>query len=118
MSRASAGSSSRLTRPFMLSDTFSSIGDIVAARAASQPDSLAYAFLESGEREEGRLTRRDLDRQSLAIAKAIASRVPRGSRVLLLFPPGLQFIPAFFGCLRAGSIALPAYSPSGQPGRD
>ena len=31
--------------------------------------------------------------------------------MLLLFPPGLGFIEAFFGCLYAGAIAVPAYPP-------
>ena len=30
---------------------------------------------------------------------------------MLLYPPGLDFIPAFFGCLYAGVIAVPAYPP-------
>ena len=34
-----------------------------------------------------------------------------GDRALLLYPPGLDFIPAFFGCLYAGVIAVPAYPP-------
>src|SRR6516164_4091548 len=34
-----------------------------------------------------------------------------GSRALLLFPPGLEFISAFFGCLYAGVVAVPAYLP-------
>jgi acyl-CoA synthetase (AMP-forming)/AMP-acid ligase II len=90
-----------------------SVVDILASRAQATPDALAYGFLASGEREEARLTWRELDRQSRAIAAAIAARVEsRGARVLLLFPPGLDFIPAFFGCLAAGAIALPAYPPS------
>jgi acyl-CoA synthetase (AMP-forming)/AMP-acid ligase II len=34
-----------------------------------------------------------------------------GDRALLLYPPGLEFIPAFFGCLYSGVIAVPAYPP-------
>ena len=30
---------------------------------------------------------------------------------LLLYPPGLEFITAFFGCLYAGVVAVPAYLP-------
>jgi acyl-CoA synthetase (AMP-forming)/AMP-acid ligase II len=97
-----------------------SIIDIVSARAAAEPDGLAYGFLESGERETERLTWSDVDRRSRAVAIGIARRVEPGARVLLLFPPALDFIPAFFGCLRAGAIALPAYPaypPSGQARR-
>jgi len=31
--------------------------------------------------------------------------------VLLLFAPGLEYIAAFFGCLYAGAVAVPAYPP-------
>jgi amino acid adenylation domain-containing protein len=31
--------------------------------------------------------------------------------VLLLYPPGLDYIAAFFGCLYAGAVAVPAYPP-------
>jgi acyl transferase domain-containing protein/acyl-CoA synthetase (AMP-forming)/AMP-acid ligase II/acyl carrier protein len=49
------------------------------------------------------------------LAKAIAVRVrmeasPQ-SRALLLYPPGLDFLTAFFGCLYAGIIPVPLPSP-------
>ncbi|MGZ9057584.1 AMP-binding protein, partial [Methylomagnum sp.] len=34
-----------------------------------------------------------------------------GQCVLLVYPPGLDFITAFFGCLYAGCVAVPAYPP-------
>src|SRR6266508_2337670 len=40
------------------------------------------------------------------------NRGPAGWRqALLAYPPGLEFIAAFFGCLYAGVIAVPAYPP-------
>jgi acyl-CoA synthetase (AMP-forming)/AMP-acid ligase II len=90
-----------------------SLVDIVSARAASDPSALAYGFLEAGEVERERLTWADIAERSLAVAHAIAAQEQPGARVLVLFPPGLDFIPAFFGCLRAGAIALPSYPPSG-----
>ncbi|MCP4327281.1 MAG: fatty acyl-AMP ligase, partial [Alphaproteobacteria bacterium] len=35
----------------------------------------------------------------------------KGERALLLYPPGLDYVAAFFGCLYAGVIAVPAYPP-------
>lgn len=35
-----------------------------------------------------------------------------GKPVLLLLPPGLDYIAAFFGCLYAGALAVPAYPPN------
>src|SRR5688572_16783715 len=53
----------------------------------------------------------DLNRQARAIAAHIRERAAPGSRALLLYPPGLTFLPAFFGCLHAGIIAVPAPPP-------
>ena len=35
----------------------------------------------------------------------------RGERALLMYPPGLEFVAAFFGCHYAGVIPVPAYPP-------
>ena len=40
-----------------------------------------------------------------------------GERALLLYPPGLEFVAAFFGCLYAGVVAVPAYPPRPRPAR-
>lgn len=37
--------------------------------------------------------------------------VARGDRVLLCYLPGIEFITAFWGCLRIGAIAVPVYPP-------
>src|SRR6185369_14635948 len=34
--------------------------------------------------------------------------------VLLLYPPGLEYIAAFFGCLYAGAVAVPVYPPTSE----
>jgi acyl-CoA synthetase (AMP-forming)/AMP-acid ligase II len=90
-----------------------SLVELLQDRAARQPDERAYTFLESGEREAASLTWQELERRSRAIAVAIAGAVPPRARVLIMCPPGLDFVPAFFGCLYAGAIAVPTYPPAG-----
>jgi acyl-CoA synthetase (AMP-forming)/AMP-acid ligase II len=53
-----------------------------------------------------------LDAAALAIAGALQPKCERGARVLLLYPPGPEFLAAFFGSLYAGAIAVPLYPPS------
>jgi len=52
-----------------------------------------------------------LDARARSIAAALQQRCKRGDRAVLLYPPSLEYIAAFFGCLYAGVIAVPAYPP-------
>ncbi|WP_225912764.1 non-ribosomal peptide synthetase/type I polyketide synthase [Nostoc flagelliforme] len=93
-------------------DNFSTFLDILQYRAIHQSEQIAYTFLLNGETESVSLTYQELERKAQAIAVRLQDRVKvPGSRVLLLFPPGLDFITAFFGCLYAGCVAVPAYPP-------
>ena len=87
--------------------------DIVTRRAAVNPEARAYTYLDDGERDGDMLTWSEVATRSHRLASAIGQFAEPGSRVLLLFPPGLQFIPAFFGSLRARSVAVLAYPPAG-----
>src|ERR1051325_8389042 len=89
----------------------STLNDILRRRAQHQPKRLAYTFLADGEILEAYLTYEDLDRQARLIAAQLSSFGIEGERVLLLYPPGLDYISAFFGCLYAGAIAVPVYPP-------
>lgn len=93
--------------------------EVLRDRAEADPDSLAYTFLDDGEREGARVTWGALDRRASALASRIASSAEPGARALILCPPGLAFIPAFFGALRARAIAVSAYPPrTGRAGID
>jgi acyl-CoA synthetase (AMP-forming)/AMP-acid ligase II len=93
--------------------------DVLSERAQASPDAAAYTFLEDGEREGARLSWGELDRRASALAAAVDAAAASGSRVLILCPPGLSFIPAFFGALRARTIAVSAYPPrTGRTGID
>jgi len=90
---------------------FSTLVELLRYRASSQPERIAYIFLRDGEIEEARLTYGELDQNARAIAAYLQSLEAEGERGLLLYPPGLDFISAFFGCLYAGVVAIPAYPP-------
>jgi|688.fasta_scaffold17423_2 acyl transferase domain-containing protein/acyl-CoA synthetase (AMP-forming)/AMP-acid ligase II/SAM-dependent methyltransferase/acyl carrier protein len=83
--------------------------DILTYRSQYQSDKSAYLFLQNGETESATMTYGELDKQARAIASHLQSM--RGKRALLLYPSGLEFITAFFGCLYAGVIAVPVYPP-------
>lgn len=81
-------------------------------RAERQPDQLAYRFLRDGERDEARLSYAELDQGARAVAARLVESGAVGERAILLYPPGLEYITAFFGCLYAGTVAVPAYPPN------
>ncbi len=80
-------------------------------RARDSPPARAFTFLSDGEGAEEHLSYADLDERARAIAALLQEHGARGERVLLLYPPGLAYIAAFFGCLYAGAVAVPAYPP-------
>ena len=85
--------------------------ELLRWRALQQPDRLAYIFLHKGEVEEARVTYAELDRQARAIGALLQARGAEDKPVLLLHPPGLPYVAAFFGCLYARAMAVPAYPP-------
>lgn len=84
---------------------------IVAGHAQTAPEVVAYTFLERRGEVSDSLTYAELDLAARGIARHLLRIGTSGDRVLLLFPPGLDFVRAFVGCLYAGMIAVPAYPP-------
>ena len=85
--------------------------DVLRNRAMERPHQTIYNFLVDGETEKISLTYGQLEQKAKAIAAYLQSVCSPQDRVLLLFPAGLDYITAFFGCLYAGVIAIPAYPP-------
>jgi amino acid adenylation domain-containing protein len=94
----------------------SSVVGLLQARAADSPDRVAYTFLSDGEAEASQLTFAGLDERARAIGAELQKAGGAGGRALLLFPPGLEFVTAFLGCLYAGTVAVPAYPPHKKRG--
>src|SRR3954447_24624984 len=86
--------------------------ELLRYRARIAPDRRVFSFLpdDPGAEELG-LTHLQLDQRARSIAAHLQEENAAGERVLLLYPPGLEYISAFFGCLYAGVIAVPTYPP-------
>ncbi|WP_308907806.1 non-ribosomal peptide synthetase [Pseudomonas canadensis] len=80
-------------------------------RAAQTPDQVALRFLAESAEHSVVLSYRDLDQRARTIAAALQANADQGDRAVLLFPSGPDYVAAFFGCLYAGVIAVPAYPP-------
>jgi acyl-CoA synthetase (AMP-forming)/AMP-acid ligase II/alkylation response protein AidB-like acyl-CoA dehydrogenase/acyl carrier protein len=90
---------------------FETLVELLSIRAATAPDHVLFTFLLDGDLSEATRTCAELDREARAIASALQSVTAARDRVLLLFPPGLDYISGFFGALYAGTIPVPAYPP-------
>ncbi|MEQ1504510.1 MAG: AMP-binding protein, partial [Myxococcota bacterium] len=88
-----------------------SVVDLLRTRADDTADTGGYTFLNDGRAGSVSLTFAELDRRARAIGAALQARGAAGERVLLLYPPGLEYVAGFFGCLYAGAIAVPVYPP-------
>jgi len=97
--------------PFDTGDAPATVVDILSRRAQLQSERVAYTFLPDGINEGQSLTYGELDGQARALAARLAQHSEPGDRALLLYPQSLVFIVAFFGCLYAGIVAIPAYPP-------
>src|SRR5215211_8825605 len=85
--------------------------ELLRRRLPDQFNRTAYTFLVDGETEEVSLTYGELDVKARAIAARLQRLAALGERVLLLYPPDLEYIAAFFGCLYAGAVAVPVFAP-------
>ncbi len=81
-------------------------------RALTNPDTCAFRFLIDGGISELTISYRELDVRARVIASKLQGMGMKDKRALLIYPAGIEYIAAFFGCLYAGVIAVPVYPPS------
>src|SRR6267378_2898966 len=83
---------------------------LLQERAEKEPAAAVYRWLSDGEREARSLSCADLELRARTIGAALREEAGSRPRALLLYPPGLDFIEALFGCFYAGVVAIPAYA--------
>ncbi|MFB7331126.1 fatty acyl-AMP ligase [Streptomyces adustus] len=93
-----------------------SLVDVLTTHASQQPDRIAYRYLVTGDCDGAlqEITYARLARRSRAVAAWLQDRGLAGSRALLLYPSGLEFISGYLGCLSAGVVAVPGVPPQGR----
>lgn len=84
--------------------------DMLASRSELFADRVAFRFLEN-DFDSSTITYHQLDQSARRIAAALQERFEPGTSAALVFPPGLDFIKAFFGCVYAGMVSIPATYP-------
>jgi acyl-CoA synthetase (AMP-forming)/AMP-acid ligase II len=85
--------------------------DLLEQRAVLQKDEIALSFLNNKGEIKTSLSYKELSDRSKTIANTLIDHEISGS-VLLLYPPGLEFVEAFFGALYTkAATAVPVYPP-------
>ena len=84
--------------------------ELLLTRARLSPAGLAYSFLRDDLSQEN-VTYKELEQRIKELAARIATRAHTGDRALLVYGPGLDAVIAFWACLYAGVVAVPAPSP-------
>ncbi|MEU6064800.1 amino acid adenylation domain-containing protein [Streptomyces sp. NPDC047082] len=87
---------------------------VLRHRAEAQPQRRAFGFLPAAGGPVEEVSYAELDRRVRELAARLEAEHPAGSRMLLLFPPGLDFVVAFFACLYAGMVAVPMPLPTSR----
>ncbi|OQR84859.1 fatty-acid-CoA ligase, partial [Thraustotheca clavata] len=121
--------SSIMQKPTIISSTFTYINnsvysvprtdqtilDLLRRRAIQTPDRVCYIFLDDSGNEIRQLTYSQVDDEARRVAAMIQQQkkcsFEPGDRVILCYPPGVDFLIAFWGCLYAGAVACAVYPP-------
>lgn len=84
--------------------------EILSAHVSLKPDATAFTFLKD-DTQAASISYHELDWAASRIAIALLRKGGDQGSVLLLFPPGLDFIKAFLGCALAGLPSVPLSVP-------
>ena len=85
---------------------------ILRQRAETDPKGLGYSFLTGQDKEVHTLTYGELDRAARVIARRLWNAGAVGERVLLLLPPGLNYVISLLAVWYVGATAVPLFAPS------
>ncbi|RDH46416.1 fatty acyl-AMP ligase [Zooshikella ganghwensis] len=92
--------------PLQQSDSLLSCLDYYAQK---QPEKSAFSFLPKGQTNNNivQVSYHELQKRAWTFANKLIEQQLAGKTALLVYPPGIPFIIALFGCFYAGVIAVP-----------
>jgi len=88
---------------------FGNWNELLRARVDERRDDIAYVFLDEHGRQADALSYGALEWRVRALAARLTREFSPGDRVLLLHPPGLEYVISFYSCLFAGLVAVPLF---------
>lgn len=99
--------------PELTLDTASSVTDLLRSHALHRAGKEAVIQVRDPDKLAATsISYKELDARARALAHWLQQNNPEGSRILLLYPVGIEFVVAFIACIYAGMIAVPAPLPT------
>uniref|UniRef100_A0A3Q2E602 Disco-interacting protein 2 homolog C-like n=1 Tax=Cyprinodon variegatus TaxID=28743 RepID=A0A3Q2E602_CYPVA len=97
-------------------DQFLFLSEILQWRAQTTPDHVLYTLLSSRGAVSNSLTCLQLHKRAERVAALLMERggLQEGDHVALVYPPGIDLIAAFYGCLYAGCVPITVRPPHPQ----
>src|SRR5438046_10296319 len=91
-----------------------SVIDYLEQWAAVQPNKCVCSFLDASGEEKASYTYVNFSNRTRTLAGYLSQQggLKYGDRVLLVYPPGLEVIVAFYACVRVGVIPVPVPPPA------
>lgn len=83
--------------------------NLLEQAAINQPDAIAFCY--ATPKKNKSITYAELYNATQTMAAELQKKYATGSRIILIYPPGLDFIVALFACIYSGIIAVPVYPP-------
>ncbi len=92
------------------------LGDILRWRSATNPDHILFTVINSKGQEIQKLTCSQLHKKAEKVACLLLEKgqLNAGDHVALIFPPSVDLVAAFYGCLYVGIIPVPIRPPHVQ----
>ena len=89
-----------------------SLLEVFASWVEKQPQKVLYSYLNDNGAVVKSFTYSELNESSDRLAAHLRqNNLHYGDRVLLVYPPSLDFVVSFYACLKAGLIAVPVFPP-------
>uniref|UniRef100_A0A8D3DDT9 DMAP1-binding domain-containing protein n=1 Tax=Scophthalmus maximus TaxID=52904 RepID=A0A8D3DDT9_SCOMX len=97
-------------------DQFLFLSEVLQWRAQTTPDHVLYTLLSSRGAVSSSLTCLQLHKRAERVAALLMERggLTEGDHVALVYPPGIDLIAAFYGCLYAGCVPITVRPPHPQ----
>eukprot|EP01134_Creolimax_fragrantissima_P000124 CFRG0124T1 len=82
--------------------------------ALADPDRMSLSFLDSKAEVEKSFTRGEIWAHSTRVAEKMVNKygIKAGDRVMIVYPPGIDFVIALVACLRLGIVLVSVYPPN------